>query len=169
MVQTNPLREYLLREYVFDEAGRLLRRHDYKQWKARREVGTVSQRGYKTLSIAGYRYYVHRLIYLMHYGELPELVDHKNGDKLDNRPSNLRESTKVNNALNLHQCHKDNISGFLGVTYRKDTGKYAARFRNKNLGCFATPEEAHEVYEQAKLSGDEEVTPGGTEGPVSED
>ena len=127
-------------------AGKLVRRTTYKQWLAGAEVGAVGKRGYKTLYVLGKRYYVHRLIYLMHHGVLPELIDHINGDKLDNRVENLRESCKEGNALNITNPHKDNVSGMLGVTYRKDTGKYSARFRDKSLGCFDTPEEAHAEY-----------------------
>lgn len=141
--------EYLHENYEVD-CGKLIRKKAYKQWKKGSEVGTVGARGYKTLSVMGKRYYVHRLIFLMEYGFLPDLIDHINGDKTDNRIENLREAGKVENALNLLGPHTDNVSGFLGVTYRKDTGKYSARFRGITLGCFDSPEEAHLAYSEYK-------------------
>lgn len=140
------LREYLLQNYYVCKNGLLKRSKTFGKWEAHKEVGTIGLRGYKTLSIRGKRYYIHRLIFLMEFGYLPELVDHIDGNKLNNIPSNLRESSKVLNALNLFKSHEDNKTKLLGVTYRKDTGKYSARFRNKSLGCFDTPEEAHNVY-----------------------
>lgn len=150
MVQNESLTDYLSYNYYVDADGTLRRNRTYKQWIIGREVGVVGVRGYKTLSIKGKRYYVHRLIFLMEHGYLPDLIDHLDGDKTNNRISNLRDSSKVSNALNIRYCHKDNATAFLGVTYRKDTGKYSARFRNENLGCFDTPEEAHAVYVKAK-------------------
>lgn len=143
------LKEFLLGNYdVVD--GELVRKNDYKQWKAGTAVGTVGMRGYKTLSIKGKRYYVHRLIFLMTKGYLPKLLDHIDGDKTNNRPENLREADMVINALNLSGPHKDNELGCLGVLRRKDNGKFSARFRSEHLGCFDTMEEASLAYHKAK-------------------
>ena len=150
MVQTEEaLRSYLLETYrVVD--GELVRRHTYKQWLAGSSVGTVGKRGYKTLSIAGKRWYVHRLIFLMENGYLPDLVDHKDGVKTNNAPSNLRDADKILNAMNLKGSHRDSKTGVLGVTYRKDSKKYYARLRDKSLGCYDTVEEASLAYITAK-------------------
>ncbi len=147
MVQHEELRDYLLANYVVVN-GSIMRKETFKQWNAGDTVGTVGLRGYKTLSISGNRYYVHRLIYLMHYGVLPDVLDHINGDKEDNDIGNLRPSSKIDNALNLHGPHKDNVSGFLGVT--KKGNKYIARFRDEWLGSFNSPEEAHNEYDRIK-------------------
>lgn len=149
MVQEQTLKEYLEDNYYIEE-GLLKRAKTYRNWKKGREVGTVGLRGYKTLWVLTRRYYVHQLIFLMTHGYIPDLIDHINGDKLDNRPENLRGSSKVSNALNLKGCHRDNVSGYLGVTYRKDTGKFVARFRNKTLGSYKTAKEAHDVYNDFK-------------------
>lgn len=140
-----------IKDNYYEDCGVLRRKKGYKQWKRGSETGScVGARGYKTVSILGRRYYVHRVIFFLCNGYLPELVDHINGDKLDNRPSNLREADKSINGVNLKGCHADNKTGYLGVTYRKDTGKFFARFKRKSLGCFDTAEEAHKEYLKAK-------------------
>lgn len=76
-------------------------------------------------------------------------IDHINGDKLDNRKSNLRLCSRGQNGLNKPQrSHSKQL--YKGIEYRKDVGKYTARinFKGKryNLGHYVTPEEAASVY-----------------------
>ncbi len=79
-------------------------------------------------------------------------VDHINHDTLDNRRSNLRVCTHLENCQN-RGAYSNNSSGFLGVSFHKHTGKYAARIRVNgklmHLGLRQTPEEAHELYREA--------------------
>jgi hypothetical protein len=83
---------------------------------------------------------------------LPELyqeVDHINGDKLDNRKSNLRTVTRRQNSLN-RPLPKTNKSGYRGVAWNKKTGRWRAifKFRGKqvHVGYFDDPAEAHKAY-----------------------
>lgn len=86
---------------------------------------------------------------------LPELcVDHINGDTLDNRRSNLRICTKAQNTMN-RGPQKNNTSGFKGVSFNKQSGKWisAITVNNKriNIGLFPSAKEAHIAYcEKAK-------------------
>lgn len=78
-------------------------------------------------------------------------VDHINGDKLDNRRSNLRFCTDSQNHANTG-LRKDNTSGFKGVVRVKKNGKYVAQIqydkRMINLGYYETAEEAAKVYDK---------------------
>lgn len=110
--------------------------------------------GYRVVGVDGKIYLAHRLIWLMVHGKFPaDMLDHINGSKLDNRISNLREATNQQNAQNQTKPQVNNKSGFLGVRLHKQ-GRFEARIRiNSNLkylGYFDTPEEAHDVYLQAK-------------------
>lgn len=82
-------------------------------------------------------------------------VDHINGDRLDNRRSNLRLCTNGENLRN-RGAQKNNTSGFKGVCWNKDRNGWMAQisFQNKKhfLGVFETPEEAHEAYKAAAAS-----------------
>lgn len=77
------------------------------------------------------------------------LVDHINGNTLDNRKENLRLCTMSQNMFN-QGAQKDNTSGYKGVSYVKDRGKWSAqiaiRGKTHYLGYFHTPNEAYEAY-----------------------
>ena len=79
-------------------------------------------------------------------------VDHINGDRLDNRKTNLRIATAQQNAMNQHRVVKSN-SGYKGVSFRSDTGKYSAHitfnYKKINLGCYDNPITAAMVYDEA--------------------
>ena len=95
--------------------------------------------------------YLHR--YIMGITNPSIVVDHINGNTLDNRKENLRVCSVAQN--NCNRTNKRNSTGYKGV--RKDGSKekpYTARIQHKRkvylLGSFASPEEAHEAYLNAK-------------------
>ena len=80
--------------------------------------------------IEGKRKFIHRVIYELHYGSIPNGydVDHINYNTLDNRIENLQLLTKE-----AHRQRRDN-TGYI----RKRFGKYQATRNHKHLGTFAT-------------------------------
>lgn len=99
-------------------------------------------------------YAAHRLIWKMTHGYEPTVIDHINGNKADNRLSNLRNVTHGLNLQMHRKTRSDSTTGFLGVTYRADCNKYQAKLRRngvtQHLGTFTTPEAAHAAYCAAK-------------------
>ncbi len=79
-------------------------------------------------------------------------VDHENHNTLDNRRSNLRASTSSQNHGNMRRPTR-NSSGYKGVHWRKDTGRWWARigFRGKkvSLGYFPDSVDAALAYDKA--------------------
>lgn len=79
-------------------------------------------------------------------------VDHRDGNGLNNRRSNLRIATKAQNQQNKGMA-KRNSSGFKGVSWAKRERKWQAQIRlnNKNytIGRYRTPEDAHAAYCEA--------------------
>lgn len=110
--------------------------------------------GYLRIAIDSQRYLAHRLAWLYVHGEWPNVIDHINGDRADNRMANLRNGTQAQNLQNRRGPEAGNRSGFLGVEWHSQTKKWRARIRakgvTKHIGLFATPEEAHEAYLREK-------------------
>lgn len=113
----------------------------------------LNSNGYKEIQIDGRLYKAHRLAWLYVYGVWPDQIDHMNGDREDNRIVNLRSVSSVLNTHNQLSPHKNNRSGFLGVSIRPN-GKFQADIRvggkKRHLGSFSRPEDAHAAYVEAK-------------------
>ena len=79
-------------------------------------------------------------------------VDHINGDRLDNRKSNLRICSRDSNCKNLKKP-KTNTSGFKGVSFDKRRGKFRAYItinnKQKWLGYFELAKDAALEYNKA--------------------
>lgn len=120
-------------------------------------AGSTSRSGYIDICVSKERHGAHRLAWLYVHGEWPAgEIDHLDGDKSNNRISNLRDITHAVNTQNLRAAHRRNKStGLLGVR-RSDTK--ALRFnavimvsgKVKCLGSYADPQVAHQVYLAAK-------------------
>jgi hypothetical protein len=120
-------------------------------WNARyagRAAGTIDGKGYVQVNVDGRFYGAHRLIWMHAHGVDPAglEIDHKNGDRVDNRPCNLRLATRGENMRN-STARGDWPKG---VYLCKKDGKFRAQIKfkghNRGLGVFATPEAAHEAY-----------------------
>lgn len=113
-------------------------------------AGSQSYNDRWVIRYKGNLYYAHRLAWLYVYGEFPEsMIDHIDGNPLNNRIQNLRVCTSKENQKN-QGIPKHNTSGFKGVSkFRRDNKWQAqARLEGKDvyLGLFNTPEEASEAY-----------------------
>lgn len=85
---------------------------------------------------------------------LSGIPDHKNGNGLDCRRSNLRPSTANENARNTGK-RRHNTAGYKGVSRHKASGRFTAQItvegNVRHLGMFKTPEEAAAVYDLAAI------------------
>lgn len=77
------------------------------------------------------------------------IVDHINGNQLDNRKSNLRVCDHSSNLMNRGK-NRNNKSGYKGVFWSKAAKKWAAQVSVKgkkyHLGLYDSPTEAHKAY-----------------------
>jgi AP2 domain len=96
----------------------------------------------------------HRIVFALARGHWPpNELDHELGLDGGNRIDNLRPATHGQNAQN-QKTHRDNTSGFPGVSWDKGKGKWGAQIRASGrtirLGRFDTREDAYVAYCAAK-------------------
>lgn len=113
-------------------------------------VGSRDSKGYLHVNISGRFYRVHRIVFFMHYGFDPEVhIDHIDGDRLNNKPSNLRPATDQQNAGNM-DAPRHNTSGYKGVYKHSRGRKWCAQIKRNGetvyLGWFDTAEDAYHAY-----------------------
>lgn len=149
-----PLTSERLRQLVhYDpETGIFTRKEDRGGHKAGEVMGSVSHRGYMKIGVDMRRYYAHRLAWLYMHGEMPKVVDHINGNTLDNRIANLRNVSQAENLQNITRPSRNSTSGMLGVYKKRRKWASALSLNNRTvrLGYFETKEAAYAAYVEAK-------------------
>lgn len=111
---------------------------------------------YRVRKISGTRrnetVYLHRAV----FGHIPRgaEIDHRNGDPLDCRRSNLRICTHADNSKNVRPLRKNNTSGLKGVTaFRGRWRAYiVANGIQISLGLFDIKDHAGAAYDSAAIS-----------------
>jgi len=124
-------------------------------------AGTIERNGYWHVRIAGVSYAQHRLVWLLMYGRWPEhVIDHIDGDRLNNSFGNLRDVPQRVNAMNRLAARSDSVSGVIGVRKTK-SGKWNAyiyRAGTKlDLGTYCTADDASAAYSAAKAIAHKEA------------
>lgn len=149
--------EVLHNHFDYDpEIGTLRSKSDRRTGGIGAILGCQDGHGYLVTSLFRKPLKVHRLVWALAHGSWPKgLIDHINGNKSDNRLSNLR---CVNHAQNKQNLSKpaNNTSGYLGVSFHKKSGRWAANIkvdgRSHYLGLHDTPQRASDAYQRAKSS-----------------
>ena len=115
---------------------------------------TKGTKGYRLIVIDSDTFRAHRLAWLYVTGTFPKSqIDHINGNRDDNRLTNLREATSAENRQN-NGMYRSNTSGFAGVTWHVARKKWRSQIqvdgKNMGLGYFDTPDAAQLAYLEAK-------------------
>lgn len=134
----NKITQEELKELVEYKEGGLywLVKRKGRKGKVGEEVGYINSIGYKMVMLNLIPYYLHRLVWLYHYGYFPENnIDHINRDRGDNRIENLREVSLSCNSRN-SSIRSDNVSKIKGVYPHKYTGKWEVSIGSTYLGIF---------------------------------
>lgn len=108
--------------------------------------------------------YLHRAIAERVIGEPlgRQVVDHMNGNSLDNRRANLRVVSHMENTRNRTKLNKNNTSGHMGVRFKAERQRWQAyimlpaanksRQKMKHLGYFEKREDAIQARLEAEVA-----------------
>jgi len=115
----------------------------------------LDQQGYTRGVIWGRTFWAHRVAWAIHYGAWPEQqIDHIDGDRANNKISNLRDVTHTENTRNTG-LQKNNSSGCTGVGWHKAQGGWRVRIGHKGkhiyLGKFEKLDDAIAVRKAAEV------------------
>lgn len=123
--------------------------------KAGDVVGSPDTGGYLQTRVDGKLERVHRIAFMLYHGWVPDEVDHHDHVRQNNRISNLRPATRVQNNGN-RSMNTNNTSGYKGVTRNRTKGSWRAQItlggKVTYLGSFATPKKAYERYCEAAVA-----------------
>ena len=117
-------------------------------WNTRyagKPAGFEHGQGYRQIAINDVKFMAHRVAWLLVYGEpVPQEIDHIDGNRANNRITNLRAVTRAENLANSKM--RANSSGAKGVYFDRQRGKYQAhimhQYKYYHLGRFDTFEQA---------------------------
>lgn len=117
---------------------------------------SINKNGYAYFRFKGKDYFIHRFIMGLprkYNNDTKIIVDHINGNRLDNRKENLRICTKDKNPINC-KTYKNNTSGCKGVSWKKSLNKWQVELNyNKKriyLGVYSDLKEAIKIRKEAE-------------------
>ena len=128
-----PSQEQLKEDYTYDPATGEFKKHGHR-------IGT-------NIKINKIRYQTQRIIWKWMTNEEPRMVSHVNGNRFDNRWSNLTTETKPKKRPTTPPTN--NSSGYIGVSYVKRLNKWYSyvtiNYQTISCGYHKTKEEAAEA------------------------
>lgn len=114
----------------------------------------IDGRGYLSGCILYRSIAAHRVAWAIYHGEMPDHIDHINGDRSDNRICNLRNVSKAANAFN-KGINSRNRSGYTGVFWDAREMKWIAKITisrvDITIGYFDDVHEAGAARRKAAL------------------
>ena len=124
--------------------------------KAGDRAGTFTTSGYRTISVSQRKVYEHRAVWMLCHGAAPNMLDHINGNKVDNHIENLRELSSAGNSRAHRNPYKGVTSKYRGVSYRKAGKKFVAQITDEGsrkfwIGSFTCEVEAAKAYDKAAI------------------
>ncbi len=123
----------LLLDVYYDETSKSALR-----WKTRKqgrkingECGSLNRDGYWQITVKETHILIHRLVFALMHGELPDevILDHLDGNRKNNKIANLREATRLINMRNMGMLNTNN-SGVTGVCYEAAAERWVASWRD---------------------------------------
>lgn len=147
MLTLEELRQEFLKRFEYRDGELYLRFRKYNK-DINLPAGSYNKRGYRKVNVNYKTYYVHRIVFLMHHGYLPPILDHIDGNIKNNKIENLREATQSQNQFN-RKIDKDSNTGVKGVKWVEKRKQYLAHvrvnYKKHYVGCFKVLEDAEKA------------------------
>jgi hypothetical protein len=126
------------------EDGKLFRRSDNQPVK----IYVTKGHRYVRIKFDNREFKLHRIIFLYNKGYLPDIIDHINGDRYDNRIENLREANTYQNRQN-SRIYSTSKSGVKNVYWQANCKKWkvvmSINGKRTDFGMYTDLEEAKQV------------------------
>ena len=122
-------------------------------------VGSIKNDGYLRTKINRIDYSNHRIIFMMHHGYLPKILDHIDGNRLNNKIENLRAASPNENLYNSKKS-VINTTGKKGVSWIKKRQRYRVAvlvdkkykfcgyFKDFELACLVSDEARSKFHKE---------------------
>lgn len=154
-----PLTQETMRKLFNYKNGYLYRKFTSRGNPTSIKCDNTSKNRYLMTSINDTPYLTHRLIFLWHHGYLPDMIDHIDQNKRNNRIENLRESTLSGNNTNKVKIKTINgnkpSSQYKGVSWESDRKKWRVKImkdgKRIDLGRFINEIDAAKAYNNAAI------------------
>ncbi len=116
------------------------------------QAGNHNGSGYWQVTFREVRLLSSRVVWVLTNGQIPDEmeVDHKDGNRSNNRPDNLQLLSHSTNRRGFNKLFSKNKSGYMGVSYARDRRKWHAGIkrdgRHITIGRYPTAIEAAKAY-----------------------
>ena len=142
-----------IEDYLEYKEGKVFWKKDRGSQLVKGKEAGYTHQGYRRIRFGKKQYLAHHIVWYLHHGYFPIMLDHKNNDKGDNRIENLREADYSSNKMNT-PVYKNSSSGIKGLMFCSKYQKWLARISVKNkrihLGYFEDKELAELVLLEAR-------------------
>ena len=150
---TQPTQQQVKELFNYQEDGYLTWAVNIRRARIGNKVGIIHTNGYLRTRVNGLLQSNHRLIFLWHHGYMPKIVDHIDGNKLNNKIDNLRVANNTQNQQNA-KINIKSTSGYKNVSLCPQTKKWAVKISvdglRKTIGRFDDVELADLVAQEAR-------------------
>lgn len=147
-IKKNIMNLEIAKQNWYYEKGNLYWNRDIKKSNIKKGflAGNKNSKKYLKVKLNGKEYYIHRIIFLLNYGFMPQYIDHINRNKLDNRIENLRQCTKAENNRNVSKWKKKELPKGVHLNGKNFSSQIMCNGIIYRLGTFKTIKEAELAY-----------------------
>ena len=139
---TEPV-ELIRSRFVYDETSTTLLRYKTPIYRGRKhsilsarpgDIAGSSQGKRACVSINNRPYFIHRIIWILHFGEIQEghFIDHIDGNTENNNIVNLRSISHKKNTRNrkIQSTNKSGVAGVNLIFYKGSPSRWSSEYRN---------------------------------------